>query len=98
MPYLLRSQLYIDYLILQVAPWGFRKLLNWIKDRFNNPKVMVTENGFSDFGDLEDLRRTSYHQHYIHAMLQAINLDGCNVMAYSPWSLMDNFEWERGYS
>lgn len=82
----------------QVAPWGFRKLLNWIKDRFNNVKVMVTENGYSDFGDIQDHRRTTYHQMYIHALLEAVNVDGCNVHAYSPWSLMDNFEWERGYS
>jgi lactase-phlorizin hydrolase len=33
-------------------------MLQWIKDRFNNPAILVTENGFSDTaGNLDDLQR-----------------------------------------
>jgi beta-glucosidase/6-phospho-beta-glucosidase/beta-galactosidase len=45
---------------LQVVPWGFRKLLNWISKEYNNPPVMITENGFPDRGELYDRDRVHY--------------------------------------
>ncbi|KAF4523215.1 hypothetical protein B566_EDAN011752 [Ephemera danica] len=32
---------------LKVVPWGFRNLLNWIKNEYNNPRLIVTENGYA---------------------------------------------------
>lgn len=83
-----------------MVPWGFRKLLNWIKNTYGNPELLVTENGFSDNSTvgLNDTMRTEYFRLYINNMLKASQLDGCNVTAYTAWSLMDNFEWMRGYS
>lgn len=46
---------------LKVVPWGFRKLLVWIKDTYNNPVVYVTENGFVDNGGLDDQGRIDYY-------------------------------------
>jgi len=44
----------------QVVPWGFRKLLNWIAKEYNNPPVLIAENGFSDHGELNDRDRVNY--------------------------------------
>jgi len=46
---------------LQVVPWGFRKLLNWIAKEYNNPPVLIAENGYSDYGELNDRDRIDYH-------------------------------------
>jgi beta-glucosidase/6-phospho-beta-glucosidase/beta-galactosidase len=46
---------------LQVVPWGFRKVLNWVAKEYNNPPVLITENGFSDHGELDDNNRVDYY-------------------------------------
>lgn len=83
---------------LRIAPWGLRKLLNYIKERYNDPKIIITENGYSDkAGYLDDSMRIYYYKYNINNVLKAIK-DGVNVQGYTAWSLMDNFEWGRGYS
>jgi len=85
-----------------VAPWGLRKLLNWIKERYDNPNVYITENGYADKdsvinGEIDDQDRLEYHSGYIEACGESI-LDGVNLKGYFAWSFMDNFEWAEGYS
>ena len=84
---------------LKVTPQGIRKALNWIKREYNNPPVIITENGVSDnLGNLDDLHRIYYYKHYINNVLKAVKLDQCNVEGYVAWSLLDNFEWSFGYT
>jgi beta-glucosidase/6-phospho-beta-glucosidase/beta-galactosidase len=37
-------------------------------------------------------------QSHMSEMLKAVNEDGCNVTAYTFWSLLDSFEWDMGYT
>ncbi|XP_050929059.1 LOW QUALITY PROTEIN: lactase/phlorizin hydrolase [Lates calcarifer] len=85
---------------LKITPFGFRKILKFIKDEYGNPPVYVTENGISERGavDLNDIHRTHYYENYINQALKAHVLDGVDLRGYTAWSLMDNFEWAAGYS
>ncbi|XP_012267796.2 myrosinase 1-like [Athalia rosae] len=83
---------------LEVVPEGFGNLLRKIRDEYDNPPVYILENGFADSGEILDYGRINYHYDYLSELLTAIIHDGCNVKAYTIWSLLDNFEWDRGYS
>ncbi|KAK5649856.1 hypothetical protein RI129_000885 [Pyrocoelia pectoralis] len=80
------------------VPWGFRRLLNWIRREYNNPPLFVTENGYPDVGQHNDSGRIHYLQGYLDELLKAILVDDCNVYAYSVWSVLDNMEWTQGYT
>ncbi|XP_049882587.1 myrosinase 1-like [Pectinophora gossypiella] len=83
---------------LRVVPWGFRKILNWVKKTYDNPLVVITENGISSEPGLQDSKRVNYIDAYLRSLHAAVTQDGCNIIGYTHWSLMDNFEWMRGYS
>jgi beta-glucosidase len=63
---------------------------------------MITENGaaypdvVSEDGSIHDMLRTEYVKLHIAAIAEAIQ-SGVNVKGYFLWSLLDNFEWARGY-
>nr|CAI5851418.1 unnamed protein product [Callosobruchus analis] len=82
-----------------IVPWGLRKLLNWIKKKYNNPLIYITENGYKDMtGTLEDNDRVTFLKLFIDAVMDAVEKDGCNVKSYTYWSILDNMEWESGYT
>lgn len=83
---------------LYQVPQGLHDVLVWIKTHYNNPTVLITENGFSDDGQLEDDDRVDYLKAHLAAVSKAISEDHCNVVGYTVWSIIDNFEWLRGYS
>ncbi|XP_025092494.1 LOW QUALITY PROTEIN: lactase-phlorizin hydrolase-like [Pomacea canaliculata] len=83
---------------LRVNPWGIRNVLRWVRDRWQNPPVYITENGRPDVEGPNDIDRIYYHRNYTNELLKAIKLDGCDVRGYTAWSLMDNFEWTSGYT
>ncbi|XP_016806892.1 cytosolic beta-glucosidase isoform X5 [Pan troglodytes] len=85
---------------IYVVPWGVRKLLKYIKDTYNNPVIYITENGFpqSDPAPLDDTQRWEYFRQTFQELFKAIQLDKVNLQVYCAWSLLDNFEWNQGYS
>jgi len=54
-------------------------LLKWIHQEYNGPEIIVTENGVSDRGGLEDYARVDYYNLYLSAVLDAIE-DGVNII------------------
>ena len=85
-----------------IVPWGCKKLLQWIAERYDNPPIFITENGcaFDDQlvdGKVNDIERVDFFKGYITAIGEAIE-SGVNVKGYFIWSLLDNFEWASGYS
>lgn len=83
---------------LYSVPEGLHDALKWFKKEYNNPKVLITENGWSDDGRMEDEDRIEYFKSHLQSISKAINDDGCNVIGYTVWSIIDNFEWLRGYT
>jgi len=82
------------------VPWGMRKLLVWVSDRYRGQDIYITENGVDDphtKSPLDDSFRIEYHQGYLSNVRDAIEEDGVPVKAYFVWSLLDNFEWGDGY-
>ncbi|XP_067010248.2 myrosinase 1 [Anabrus simplex] len=83
---------------LKVVPWGFRKMINWVYREYNGVPILITESGFSDHGTLNDTGRINYYTSYLSELLKAVHEDGCNVIGYAAWSIIDNFEWNSGYT
>lgn len=55
------SRKYKSYFTSQVVPWGLRETLRYIKEKYNNPPVFITENGYCNKSrELNDLRRINY--------------------------------------
>ncbi|XP_071059625.1 lactase-like protein isoform X3 [Pseudochaenichthys georgianus] len=58
---------------LYSVPWGFRRLLNFVKSQYGNPMIYVTENGVSEkmlCTELCDDWRIQYFKDYTNEMLK----------------------------
>jgi len=90
---------------LFVYPKGILNLLKYIKEKYNNPLIHITENGFVDQNDpkislwesLFDDKRVAYHHDHLLMIKKAIE-DGSDVKGYFTWSILDNFEWGSAFS
>lgn len=77
----------------EIDPPGLYNLMMDIKAKWNKP-ILVTENGIPDN---TDTLRANYIVLHLEQIKRAID-DGADVLGYIYWSLMDNYEWQEGYS
>ena len=83
-------------------PEGIKNVISRYYYAYQPLKLFITENGASystppdENGQVKDELRTSYYRTHIAEVYRAIEA-GVPVAGYFAWSLMDNFEWARGY-
>jgi beta-glucosidase len=87
----------------EIYPAGLTEILQWVDARYGNLPIYITENGaaFDDEplpnGSVEDTGRVRYLEEHLQAAGQALQA-GVDLRGYFVWSLLDNFEWQSGYS
>jgi beta-glucosidase len=88
----------------EVFPLALTHILTWLKERYGDIPLYITENGsaFMDppeaiDGRIEDPLRVEYLRSHLHAIRDAIQ-QGVNLRGYFAWSLLDNYEWSHGYT
>ncbi len=74
-------------------PEGFFDSIKWAVKAYPNTPILITENGVAS---ADDRIRPRYIAQHVHQMWRAVNFNW-PVKGYFHWSLVDNFEWERGW-
>jgi beta-glucosidase len=86
----------------EVHPDGLSRVLRLVSDEYAPPALIVTENGaaFPDEpegeGRVPDEARRRYLEDHVGAAADAIEA-GVPLEGYFVWSLLDNFEWDKGF-
>lgn len=80
-----------DDLGWEIYPEGLYFVLKKIK-KYNLP-IYITESGLADAGDSRRSKFIKDHLYWVGKSIQ----EGIDVRGYFYWSLLDNFEWDKGY-
>lgn len=75
----------------EIHPEGMYRAIMDMR-RYGRP-IYVTENGVAS---ADDRLRTAFITAMVGSMHRALR-DGADVRGYFHWSLIDNFEWDKGY-
>lgn len=86
----------------EVYPKALTQHLVRISREYAPPPIFITENGMANAdklvgGCVADVERIQYVSEHIRALAVAVEL-GVDVRGYFYWSLLDNFEWNSGYT
>ncbi|XP_022736507.1 vicianin hydrolase-like [Durio zibethinus] len=90
---------------LFIYPNGLRELMVYIKEKYNNPPIYVTENGVAEANNasltvkeaIKDGTRIRSLDGHLKSLLKAIQ-EGVNIKGYYMWAFLDDFEWTSGYT
>jgi len=94
-PGAIRNDPGIDNNFGEIYAQGIYRVLKTVYQRTRgNKPIYITENGFSD--TLDDRRPRAILEHL--AMIHRAISKGIPVRGYLHWSLVDNFEWNDGWS
>ena len=86
----------------EVYPEGLAEILTRVHLEYRPQKIYITENGASystgpnGDGRIHDHERIRFIRDHLLQAVQAMD-NGVPLAGYFVWSLLDNFEWERGY-
>ncbi|MRJ46130.1 6-phospho-beta-glucosidase [Fundicoccus ignavus] len=78
----------------QIDPVGLRITMNALYDRYQKP-LFIVENGLgaNDVveadGSIQDDYRIDYLSQHINEMIKAVELDGVDLIGYTPWGWID---------
>ncbi len=75
----------------EIYPEGIYHVLNDLK-KYKKP-IYITENGIAD---AKDEKRAKFIREHLHWVYKTIG-EGVDVRGYFYWSLLDNFEWDKGF-
>ena len=75
----------------ELYPEGIYHVLNDLK-KYGKP-IYITENGLAD---ARDVNREWYIKETLANVHKAIR-EGVDARGYFYWSLLDNFEWDKGF-
>jgi len=84
-----------------VEPNALKWCAKFLYERYKLP-IVITENGMSCHdaisldGAVHDPNRIDFLHRYLLALKEAAD-EGTDISAYFLWSIMDNFEWNKGY-
>ena len=85
----------------QIDPVGLRYALVTMYERYEIP-LFIVENGFGDIdvlkedGTCDDDARIAYLKAHIEEMKKAVEIDGVDLLGYTPWGCIDLVSFTTG--
>ena len=77
----------------EIYPEGIYRICKELGRRYEGVPLCITESGLADADDDRRPRYIADHLTWVHRLIQ----EGCPLFGFTYWSLLDNWEWEKGF-